>query len=273
MTTTAINSSTLVFVPCVSLPSTHRSHHHTSRHQSPTCHSSTPTQPTPHPSSTTISRRACIRHFLLTAAVSALSLDISHPLASQAKTAPKETIINSVLSAYGLPTISDKAGFSLLTEQYGSVVIQFEHPIAWVVTRSPTPLLGRASGLTASDYRRAEGVALFITSAPPKASKVSDISASFIAEWVTPGDATGTAPEVRVVKDVLSEDGMFRELDTKYESTTVSGYTVERRGRTKATVLKDGRVYALNASCSANRWKKIIGDIDTSLQSFHAFIL
>lgn len=228
------------------------------------------------------------------------------PSASTAAAAPKETIINSVLSGYGLPTISDKRGFSLLTAQYGKLVVQFEHPSAWVVNRvardstmlpstsnglnnvNMTPLQGRASGLTASDYRRAEGVAFFVNPLPPSTAannnkpyqSVVDLPASFIADLVTPGDATGTTPEVQIVADVLNRDSdsnngepLFRTIDTVYESTTVSGYTVERKARTRATVLKDGKLYALNASCSAIRWKKLIDDFDTSLKSFRVFIL
>lgn len=235
-----------------------------------------------------------------------LSAGTLMPSASTAAAPPKETIINSVLSGYGLPTISDKRGFSLLTAQYGKLVVQFEHPSAWVVNRVArdsttlpsttsdlnnvkiTPLQGRASGLTASDYRRAEGVAFFVNPLPPSTAansnkpyqSVVDLPASFIADLVTPGDATGAVPEVQIVADVLNRDSdsdngepVFRTIDTVYESTTVSGYTVERKARTRATVLKDGKLYALNASCSAIRWKKLIDDFDISLKSFRVFIL
>lgn len=274
--------------------------------------------PPPSSASSSISRREYLRHALAVvrrlasvAVVAEMSNTFSSgtlmPSASTAAAAPKETIINSVLSGYGLPTISDKRGFSLLTAQYGKLVVQFEHPSAWVVNRvvrdsttlpstsndlnnvNMTPLQGRASGLTASDYRRAEGVAFFVNPLPPSTAinknnkqyqSVVDVPASFIAELVTPGDATGATPEVQVVADMLNrdrdsdnEESLFRTIDTVYESTTVSGYTVERKARTRATVLKDGKLYALNVSCSAIRWKKLVDDFDTTLKSFRIFIL
>lgn len=130
------------------------------------------------------------------------------------------------------------------------------------------PIEGRASGLTVGDYRRAEGVSFFACDV--KGKGVKDVEGQFIAELVTPGDARGTLPEVRVVKDSVDAEG-YRVVDTRYESTTVSGYTVFRRGRTRATVLSDGKLYALTASCSENRWKKAGEMLGKSLDSFSVF--
>lgn len=222
-----------------------------------------------------ISRRAC----LLALALAPIAPAIGAPAP------PKETILNSVLSAYGLPTLSDKPGFSLLSHQYGRLIVQFEYPTAWVVNRGPpsltTPTEGRTSTLSAADYRRAEGLSFFAQPVTQKA--VNDVPQSDIVRLVTPGDATTgdglvavSVTSDRMVK--LEGEGDesvqgFRVIETKYESTTASGYTVERKARTRCTVLKDGRLYALNGSGSANRWKKINADINTSLDSFRVFIL
>lgn len=136
------------------------------------------------------------------------------------------------------------------------------------------PLQGRASGLTAADYRRAEGVAFFVDRPPGKPASVADVPTDWLAALVTPGDATGSLPEVRVTRDAPSAaDAAFRTFDTAFESTTVSGYTVERKARTRVTLLSDGRVYALAASCSAVRWKKIRDSLDVALDSFNVFLL
>lgn len=259
------------------------------------------TQSSPVPASVqtpnAVSRRACLRQLAAAVSVLAGALLPSGDSGSTAALAgaSKQTIVNSVLSGYGLPTMRDVRGFTSLTQQYGRLVVQFQYPSAWVVQRnvapskdksqiqsSPTrnapgmadaPMEGRASGLTAADYRRAEGVALFVSKIPPqKGSTIGEVSASFIVNLVTPGDATGATPEVRIIKDRMDEEG-FRIIDTLYESTTVSGYTVERKGSTRATVLSDGKLYALNASCSAIRWKKISADLNVALSSFNAFIL
>lgn len=242
-----------------------------------------------------MTRRAYLRRVaaITTSIATAISITDDHSRrASAGQAAPNKTIVNSILSAYGLPTLPDVRGFTPLTQQYARLVVQFQYPSAWVVQRNvapktdsagllvgssgvvgpgDSPLEGRASGLTAADYRRAEGVAFFV-SALDKKESISEVSSVFIAELVTPGDATGSAPEVRVTKDVMDDDG-YRVIDTLYESTTISGYTVERKARTRATVLKNGKIYALNASCTATRWKKISPALETSLRSFQVFIL
>lgn len=239
-----------------------------------------------------LSRRDCLHRFALTLA-STTAAFLPHP--SKAEMAKGRSIVNSILSGYGLPTLPDVSGFTPLLEQYDRLVVQFQYPSAWIVQRnvlpvsdalgltqasarmkkgaSMRPMEGRASGLTAGDYRRAEGLSFFVTSRLPAGAKdVSAVSANFIAELVTPGDATGSTPNFRVVGDRVDQDG-FRVVDTKYESITVSGYTVGRRARTRAVVLPDGVLYALTGSCSDIRWKKIGDTLDVSLGSFRVFHL
>lgn len=218
---------------------------------------------------------------------------VSPEAADAATPAAKETILNSILGAYGLPTLRDTSGFTPLTQQYGRLVVQFVYPSAWVVQRnvaptkdpsrvpvsndgtsgaSDSPLEGRGSGLTVGDYRRAEGVSFYVSTLPSPARSIEQVDAKFIADLVTPGDATQNTTDVKIIRNVLDADG-FRVVDTVYQSTTFSGYTVERRARTRAIVLSDAKLYALNANCSSIRWKKMVVDFDATLQSFSVFIL
>ncbi len=211
------------------------------------------------------------------------------PVPSEAAPPTTRTVVNGVLSAYGLPTLRDTPGFSPLVEQYGSgEVVEFLYPSAWVVARSvgrgtaaelnPTvlskgqkgsPQQGRSSGLTAGDYRRSEGLAFFV-SIDKGARDVAGWNGMDIASLVTPGDATGQDPEVRITRDEVMPDGS-RYIFTKYESTTASGYTVERKAITRAIVRSDGTLYALCGSCTANRWKKIKDSFDVALESFQVY--
>lgn len=239
-----------------------------------------------------VSRRECVRRWAIVAAgAAALATQPASPAA--AELAKGRSIVNSILSGYGLPTLRDVSGFTPLLEQYDKLVVQFQYPSAWIVQRnvmpvadsaglsqasgrlsmgaSRTPMEGRASGLTAGDYRKAEGLSFFVSGQVPGGMRdVKAVPADFIAALVTPGDATSTEPDVRVVKDVMDEDG-FRVIDTKYESTTVSGYNVGRRGRTRATMLGDGKLYALTGSCTDIRWKKIGDTLDIALKSFQVY--
>lgn len=241
---------------------------------------------TPSPSPQT-SRRTLLIHLASLIPVAALPL----PRALAAP-ATGRSIVNSVLSAYGLPNLRDVSGFTPLLEQYNRLVVEFQYPSAWIIQRNVlpvpdraglvqangrmslgainTPMEGRASGLTASDYRKAEGLSFFVNTAPQGVDRVAALNPQFIADLVTPGDATGSTPNVKVVKDWMDEEG-YHWIETKYESTTISGYTVPRKARTKAIVLSDGKLYALNASCTENRWKKVADLLQTALQSFHVY--
>lgn len=240
------------------------------------------------PTSSSVPRRTLLRNLAGLVLATAATAGTAEPASAQVATGRK--IVNSILSGYGLPILKEQEGFTPLVQQYGRLVVEFQFPSAWIVSRSvaPTadasgliragasvgnaeaPLEGRASGLTAGDYRKAEGLSFFVS--PARAKDIKTVEREFIAELVTPGDATGVMPEVRVVNDFMDDEG-YRIIETKYESTTVSGYTVERRGRTRATMLSDGKIYALTGSCSQNRWKKIGSSLLTALDSFHVFRL
>lgn len=224
------------------------------------------------------------RHASLTLALLAGSiLPSSSSNPAWAASPPARTVVNGVLSAYGLPTLADVKGFSPLLEQYSTgEVVQFLYPSAWIVSRalgpsinptslaarSDAPQRGRTPTLTVGDYRRAEGLALFVS--PPSSKHLADWQAGDIALLVTPGDATRNDPEVRVVKDVINaQDG--RTIETKFESITASGYSVERRAVARAVETSDGSLWVLCGSCSANRWKKAKEAFDVAIESFQAF--
>lgn len=182
---------------------------------------------------------------------------------ARADLAAPRTVVNGVLSAYGLPTIREAVGYQTVVQQYGdSVVVTFQCPKSWVVRRAldgNAAQLGRASGLTAGDYRRSEGVALYVT------DRQADV-----VELVTPGDAVRGDGEAMVVRDTY-EDGDVRMIETKFESTTRSGYVIQRRALTCAVVAPDRRLYALSASCSDARWRKMQPVLHSIVDSFQVF--
>jgi PsbP len=139
---------------------------------------------------------------------------------------------------------------------------------------SKTPMEGRASGLTAGDYRKAEGLSFYVSGGmPPGKTKVDQLPVGAILDLCTPGDATGQAAEYKVTKDTFDAETGYRTVLAKYESTTVSGYTVERRLITAATMLSDGKLYALAGSCSENRLKKIGDTLARAVGTFRVYRL
>lgn len=219
-------------------------------------------------------------------------------LPSAAPAASGRQVVNGVLSAYGLPQLKDVEGFTPLLEQYARLVIEFQYPSAWIVARnviassdrnsadiaqstgglsfgtSSEPMSGRTASLTAGDYRKAEGVSFFTSDGLPEGvADVKDLPAKFIMDLVTPGDAAGSSPEYKILKDVLVPETGYRMIQVKFESTTVSGYTVERRMVASAAVLNDRKLYALAGSCSENRVKKIFDKLLASVGTFRAYRL
>lgn len=254
-----------------------------------------PAQRAHNPTRTT--RRDALRLAALSAA-GALLPSVLPPAAADAKTSNTgRQMVNGVLSAYGLPQLRDVDGFTPLLEQYARLVVQFQYPSAWIVQRnvlgaesnsadiaqstsrlsfgsSAEPMEGRASGLTAGDYRKAEGLSFYVSGGmPPGKKKVQDLPVESILDLCTPGDATGSAAEYKLTKDVYSEETGYRTVSSKYESITVSGYTVERRLITSATMLPDGKLYALAGSCSENRQKKIGDTMAAAVATFRVYRL
>lgn len=213
-----------------------------------------------------MSRRVCVRSLVALSVLLASSRDCNG-----ASVAPR-TILNGVLSGYGIPTLSDVGGYSSMLEQYGNTVVQFIYPKAWVLARAEIGRSGQGrTGLSVGDYRRAEGLALF-SMYVGEGVRAREVDGMDIARLVTPGDVTSMDPDVSVVRDVVRDDG-YRVIDTVYESTTASGYTVERRGTTCAVVLSDGTLYALSGNCSSNRWKVARELFANCIDSFQVYRL
>jgi len=180
------------------------------------------------------------------------------------------TVLNGVLSGYGLPTVGDAKGITRVSEQYGdNIVVEFLIPASWLIVRAQdkrTVTSGRSSGLTAGDYRRAEGVAFYASIDKSKTSWTP----REVAELVTPGDAIVGKPIIDVISSKTQEDGSTL-LETSFESTTQSGYVVQRRALTRSFTTKDGNLYALAGTCTSARWKKARPNLLNALASFQVF--
>jgi hypothetical protein len=254
------------------------------------CMSATETQ-TRFSSEPVVGRRAMLR----LAAVAATYVVLHPTQRAQAANVNGRQLVNGVLSAYGLPTMTDVVGLVPLLEQYDRLVVSFDYPTDWLTQRnvlpatedamdikassaklsfgsSLTPMEGRASGLTVGDYRKAEGLAFFVNDVGDGSKSIADVAAKKIMDLVTPGDATGTANLWNVTKDVINPVSGYRTILSKYESTTISGYTVERRGITSATLL-GGKLYCLAGTCSENRIKKIGDKLLECVDSFRVYNL
>lgn len=183
-------------------------------------------------------RRDALRYAAATLTAAAAGTLTLPPGCGTAHAASARQVANGVLAGYGLPTLAEVDGFTPLLEQYGKLVVEFQHPSPWIVARnvlpattdsnsiqesstklsfgsSTTPMDGRASGLTVGDYRKAESLAFFTLSNLAPGKVVRDLPAETILNLVTPGDATGTAPEYTLTGDSINSETGYRRMTVK----------------------------------------------------------
>jgi len=194
----------------------------------------------------------------------------------QAAAVAQRTIVNGVLSAYGLPQLPDISGFSPMLAQFDSVVVEFTYPSSWVPSNAGSKSAaarsaeGRASPLSVADYRRAEGAAVYLGPSSAEWQSVRDVRPEEVARLVLPGDATRSDPEFSLVRRrSLENDAAYDLFEFEHDTITVSGYNVERRSLVSATVIR-GQLLALAASCSAARYKAVSKDLKKVIDSFRA---
>lgn len=241
-------------------------------------------------------RRKALKSALALAMASLVGPSSSAAMSGDAPPAAS-SVANSVLSAYGLPQLKDAKGMSIINSQFGRTAVEFQAPRSWVVQRNALPVPdegellgsvarvtfagstseipeGRASPLTAGDYRRAEGVAFHVLSGFSEES-VKDISPITVANLVVPNDTTGKPEDAKLVRgsDKMLDE-IRRSLDFKFETVTTSGYFVERHTRVVFSV-QGGKLFALAGTASAPRWKKLeeAGTWNTIMNSFHVALL
>ncbi|KAI8475652.1 MAG: hypothetical protein J3K34DRAFT_404001 [Monoraphidium minutum] len=160
------------------------------------------------------------------------------------------TIVNSVLSAYGLPTLKASPGYKLWDEFADEYT--FEYPRAWVAR--PNSL---RKGVYISDFQTADKVSVEVLDAPPD----GDVAKAAVTAAVLPGggrltqDDLLTLPAMSQV-DVSSEtvDGQdITYLEFVSETITRSGYQIRRRNFAAGAV-KRGKLYIISASARSDQY-------------------
>lgn len=196
---------------------------------------------------------------------------------------------NTVLSEYGLPPIlSVPDGFSPLVEVYGKasgadrrgtrdpLLVQFVYPSLWIVTRPNVDKNGEAGTLSAGDYQKGDNAALYVANAPDN-GKLDDQPDSFFADTCEgalrqKGDNQyQTFKFVKRTKGPTGPNGaQYYVAEFKYELYTGAGFVVERHGL--ASITQVGKsVQALVTATTAQRWKKLKGDLQTMVESFRVY--
>jgi len=221
-------------------------------------HQPSATSPTP------VSRRAALLSLaLLLPALHGAALANAAPVSGR-------SVVNGVLSAYGLPNMPDTKGFTPVLEQFGNLVVRFSHPSSWITVKAKMSeggsiSRGRRPLINVGDFRKAEGATLFVADFP------GALTAQAVAQIVVPGDSTGSDPEFTVISWVPMPGGFgINQLECKYTTTTTSGYQIERRMLACATVV-DKQMVAIAVSASSARWKEMRVPFLTLCESFQVY--
>jgi hypothetical protein len=99
--------------------------------------------------------------------------------------------VNAKLTAYGLPTITQLPdGFVPLLEVYGqgknrdAVLVQFSHPIDWVVTRPSQDVNGEDGTVQAGEYAKGDTATFYVYPALGKVEVCTPWNSFFYTFWV-----------------------------------------------------------------------------------------
>ncbi|WIA15677.1 hypothetical protein OEZ85_002303 [Tetradesmus obliquus] len=162
------------------------------------------------------------------------------------------TIVNSVLSAYGLPTLKASAGFRVYDDFADE--FYFEYPKAWVSRRN-----SMRKGVVISDFQTADKVSVEELELPED----GDTAAAAVAAAVLPGgrrlvqDDVLSLPAARLVKThtetIDGQEMLYLEFPS--ETLTRSGYNIRRKNFAAAAVKRD-KLYTIAASARSDQFNE-----------------
>lgn len=160
------------------------------------------------------------------------------------------TIVNSVLSAYGLPTLKASQGFILFDEFEND--FSFEYPRSWVIRPN-----SMRSGIYVSDFQTADKATVELFSKPEDDDLVHEAVRKAVVPAKSQQDDRLQLPSDRLIKvgKQMLEGTEYLYLQFPSETITRSGYQIRRRNYAVVTE-KAGTVYSLNASARSDQWNK-----------------
>ncbi|KAH8070487.1 hypothetical protein JL720_11753 [Aureococcus anophagefferens] len=154
---------------------------------------------------------------------------------------------NRKLDKLGLPPVAGiPDGFSPVlssVNQDQSLIVQFNHPNAWLVVKPSVNTNGESGTVSAGDYGKGDSAALYVSDLPPGGDK------AFYAKLIAKGLAEGRQP---------------------YELLTGAGFTVERRGVAAVSGVA-GKSQALLAVTTSARYKKLEPELRKIVDSFRVY--
>ena len=176
---------------------------------------------------------------------------------------------NRKLDKLGLPPVAGiPDGFSPVlssVNQDQSLIVQFNHPNAWLVVKPSVNTNGESGTVSAGDYGKGDSAALYVSDLPPGGDKA--FYAKLIAKGLAQkGDNQFQNFRVRAV----SPGSPNAVVDFEYELLTGAGFTVERRGVAAVSGVA-GKSQALLAVTTSARYKKLEPELRKIVDSFRVY--
>jgi len=192
--------------------------------------------------------------------------------------------VNAKLYGYGLPAMDKVAdGFSPLLEIWGKgrnrdpLLVQFAHPLDWVVTLPSQDVNGEDGTIQAGEYAKGDTATFFVYVEPGKVESIADQPKDFFAKAIIKsisqkGDniyqnfkITKIDPRKGVYKD---QD--YAIVDFKYELLTGAGFEVDRIGVASVTSAGNA-VEVLWTASTRQRYKKTEQTLRNIAESFRCY--
>jgi len=192
--------------------------------------------------------------------------------------------VNARLQGYGLPIMAGVPdGFSPLLEIWGKgvnrepLLVQFAHPIEWVVTLPSQDVNGEDGTIQAGEYGKGDTATFFVYKDAGKVTNIAEQPKDFFIDVLSKAISQKSAniyQDFKVTKIVPTKGEYANQdyviCDFKYGLLTGAGFIVERRA--VAAVTNQGNaVEALWCAVTSERYKKQEARLRSIAGSFRVF--
>jgi len=192
--------------------------------------------------------------------------------------------VNAKLNSYGLPPMNKiPDGFSPLLEIWGKggnrspLLVNFAHPLDWVVTLPSQDMNGEDGTIQAGEYAKGDTATLFVYEDAGHVANVAEQPKSFFEDAIIKSISQKGANIYQDFKVTNTEvrDGEYKDqkyviVDFKYTLLTGAGFEVQRKGVASVTSVGPAVEVLWTATISA-RYKKIGDNLRAIAGSFRCY--
>jgi len=194
-----------------------------------------------------------------------------------------EKKVAAKLKGYGLPPLNKVPdGFTPLLEIYGKgknrspILVQFTHPITWVVQLPSNDVNGEDGTVQAGDYGKGDTATFYNNEEAEKIEDVLSQPKSFFDAAVRKaislkGESMYQSFKTIKIEPLETNGQKYMIVDFKYELLTGAGFIVERRGIASVTTSEGKGTQLLWTAVTNQRFKKMGPLLRDIAESFRCY--